>query len=108
MEPFGAKSLVCRLLPMALLVTMLTACGASTRLDGKPVKELGTVFARPPAALEEECRDPVLLPDGPLSAGASERAWVDDRLSLVSCAESKAALSEFYRSRDAGLAGKEK
>jgi hypothetical protein len=48
----------------------------------------------------------VAVPDADLSAGAVERLWAADRVSLAACGARKAALGGFYHDRDAGLAGK--
>lgn len=85
---------------------LLGGCGRSAvKIDAKPVSELASALAAPPASLIAACQDPVDLPDGPMSAGAVERAMAADRAALASCVERHAATVEFYRARDAGLAG---
>lgn len=78
---------------------------AAVKLDPKPVSELASALAAPPATLTEACGAPAELPEGPLSAGAVERAWAADIVALHSCRERHRAVTEFYRQRDAGLAG---
>jgi len=70
------------------------------------VTELGSQLAKPPTPLIEDCPAVAELPDGPLSAGAVERAWAQDRSALVSCHDRHGAIVQFYHDRDAGLAGK--
>jgi hypothetical protein len=87
-------------------VALLSGCGSSIQIDPKPITELSSPLADPPAGLSVGCERPVPVPDAPLSAGAVERLWAADRVSLAACGAGKAALSGFYRGRDAGLAGK--
>ena len=83
----------------------MTGCGGSIRLDARPVEELRSALAQPPAALVLPCDDPIILPDGPLNAGPAERGWIIDRFALLTCGDRLAALRRFYEIRDAGLAG---
>lgn len=59
----------------------------------------------PDARLTAACSRPVDLPDGPMSAGAVERAWSRDRIALDDCRRRHGAVVIFYRERDAGLSG---
>jgi hypothetical protein len=86
---------------MALL---LTGCGPS--VDTRPVVELQNAAAGAPTGLLADCADPADIPAGPISAGAVERVMAGDRTSLVDCKARHGALRDFYRARDAGLAGK--
>ena len=86
---------------MLLLAALaLTACSVSTvsvkpRLDG------------PPLNLTAECKRPVRLPEGtPLRQAQVEGQWGRDRKNLVDCAERHRLVVNFYRTRDALLAGK--
>jgi len=76
------------------------------QIDSKPVVELGSVLAAPPAELAAHCDDPVAVPDAAIAAGATERLWAQDRASLVTCGGRHSGLAQFYAKRDAGLAGK--
>jgi hypothetical protein len=93
-------SLVATILGVALI---LTGCGASTKLDSRPVEELRGADA--PAALTQPCEGPVDLPGEALSAGAVERTWARDRSALAACAQAQRAVVDFYKLRDQGLAG---
>jgi hypothetical protein len=75
-------------------------------IDAKPVTELASPLAEPPAALAAECEDPAALPDKALSAGEVERLWAKDRAALVSCRDRHSGAMRFYARRDAGLAGR--
>lgn len=89
-----------------LLASTVTACAGSVRLDTKPVSQLAGASAQPPAALTIPCDPPVPLPDSAMSAGAVERGWAQDRVSLMDCGTKHSDLLRFYQDRDAGLAGK--
>ena len=84
----------------------LSGCGSSVQIDSKPVTELNSVLAAPPAEFAAPCDGPTAVPDTALSAGAVERLWAADRASLASCSDHHADETEFYRKRDAGLAGR--
>lgn len=75
-------------------------------IDKRPVVELATPAADPPAELAGDCGKPVDVPDDALSAGAVERLWAEDRAALENCREQHQGLARFYRDRDKGLAGK--
>jgi hypothetical protein len=85
---------------------LLPGC-VSTRsaLDAKRPAELATPAAQPPAGLERPCAAPVRLAGKALSAGAVERHWGKDRVSLADCKARHGALVSWRRARDAGLAG---
>ena len=87
---------------MALLSS---GCGSSVRIDAKPVTELASPQASLPPELAVSCPRPIDLSAGPLSAGAVERAWGQDRAELLSCGARFDAALTFYRTRDNGLAG---
>lgn len=74
-------------------------------LDTKPVTELAQANAKPPAIYTTPCQRPIDI-TGRLSAGAVERNWAHDRISLAECGETKDALREFYDARDAALSHK--
>lgn len=82
----------------------LAAC-ASTELDAKKPVELATPAAQPPGGLERPCASPARLAGKPMSAGAVERHWGKDRVSLVECGARHGALVKWRRARDSGLAG---
>lgn len=86
------------------LLALLAGCGISA--DGRPVAELASPMARPPAALAAACARPVELPEGAMSAGAIERYWARDRAALAACASRHAAAMLFYDNRDRALAGR--
>jgi hypothetical protein len=96
-------------LTLALTLPLLTGCSGLLRpmlhVDVDPVVELRTVAAAPPPDLVRPCRSPGALAKGALSAGAVERAWAKDRVSLAVCRDRHGALVHFYAERDAGLAG---
>jgi hypothetical protein len=85
-------------------LTLLPGC-ASTALDAKKPAELASPAAQPPAGLERPCAAPVRLAGKALSAGAVERHWGKDRISLADCKARHGALVAWRRARDAGLAG---
>lgn len=82
----------------------LTACGASAKLDSRPVIELQ--HAAPPGALTGPCDEPISIPDGPMNDGPAERAWVADRNALAGCKFRLQAVVDFYAERDKGLSSK--
>lgn len=83
---------------------MTTACGSSTKLDGRPVSELAG--AQLPPNLVASCVDPVLLPtSGGLSAGAVLQQWATDRSELAVCGAKHQAVVDYFTKRDQGLAG---
>ncbi len=86
---------------------MALASCASTKsaLDAKRPVELAAPAAQPPRGLERPCAAPVRLAGKPMSAGAVERHWGRDRVSLVECGARHGALVQWRRARDAGLAG---
>lgn len=110
MRSYKQKSCGCRwrliAAPALMTATLLTGCGRSVSIDSRPVVELSSALAEPPAALVAECAAPVTIPPGAISAGAVERLWAADRIELDLCGRRHAALGEFYRRRDAGLAQK--
>ena len=75
------------------------------RLDAKPVTELAGQRAAPPNELTATCTKPVELKAGALSAGAVERLWAADRTELAVCKLKHKSVVDFYRNRDAALAG---
>ncbi len=87
------------------MLLALPGCAPSVRIDGKPVVELGSARAAAPPALTAECARPADIAEAPLSAGAVERLWADDRAALTTCRSRHAAVIDFYVRRDAGLAG---
>lgn len=89
----------------ALMLMLLTACGGRA-IDGKAVTELNDAAAQPPAALTAPCEPATDIPTGPLNAGPAERLWERDRASLQVCGARHSAVVDFYKRRDAGLAGK--
>lgn len=101
LRPVSLAFLALMIIGLALI---LSACGASTSLDSRAVVELRGADA--PATLTMPCDGPVDLGGVALSAGATERAWAQDRSSLVGCAFSKAAVVDYYKRRDAGLSTK--
>jgi len=62
-------------------------------------------LAQPPKELTGPCARPVLLPDRELVQEESEIYWGRDRVHLLTCADSKQALQDFYASRDAKISG---
>jgi hypothetical protein len=84
---------------------MALASCASTALDAKKPVELATPAAQPPRGLERPCAAPTRLAGKPMSAGAVERHWGKDRVSLADCGARHGALVKWRRARDAGLAG---
>lgn len=91
----------------ASIALLLTGCGGSrsVRIDAKPVVELASPLAAPPTSLTIPCRSPAEIAADALSAGAVERLWGEDRASLAACGARYRAMIDFYRQRDAGLAG---
>jgi hypothetical protein len=85
---------------------LLPGC-ASTKsaLDAKRPAELAAPTAQPPVGLERPCAAPARLAGKPMSAGAVERYWGKDRVSLADCKARHGALVSWRRARDAGLAG---
>lgn len=104
MPPSKLKSLASLLSATAILALTLTGCGASAKLDSRPVVELQQ--AAPPGALTGPCDEPSTLPATELSAGATERAWAEDRSALAGCKFRLKAVVDFYAERDKGLASK--
>lgn len=82
---------------------MLAACSASA--PSAPISELKGALAAPPVTLSAPCVSPSDLPDGPLSAGAVERAWAQDRSELMHCGVKHEKTVEFYKVLLKGLAG---
>ena len=78
---------------------------ASTPLVA-PLSELSDGKAAPKGDIEKPCREPVRIPPGELSAGATERLWGADRAALALCKAKHGAVVKFYHNRDAGLASK--
>lgn len=70
------------------------------------MRQLAEPIARPSPQLIQSCSSPVDLPERDMSAGEVERAWGQDRASLVDCGARHEATVSFYRNRDARLAGK--
>lgn len=104
-----------RLLMTLILASLLTACNASTRLDGeKIVGETSQLDKRlleekAPGELRRGCDDPVIIPpsvlkNGRLNSGPAERLWRRDRIALVKCGEKQEKIIEFYDDRDARIA----
>jgi hypothetical protein len=95
-----------RKLMIAGCVSMLAAaCASTASVDGQPVVELATPAAQPSAQAAAPCADPVSIPHRAISAGEVQRLWGRDRVALTACGQAKADLAEFYRDRDARLAG---
>jgi hypothetical protein len=93
---------------MATLALGLTACGGLTRfhpVDPKPVVQLKEGKAQPPQELTKVCDDPVRLPKDRAGAGLVERLWGKDRTALRECGQRNRELVQFYKDRDARLAG---
>lgn len=86
-------------MPTALL-SALMGCGDSIGSVEPPI------LADPPVSLTLPCEKPVLLPERELKQVESESYWIADRSELISCADEKAALVDFYRDRDHRIAGK--
>jgi hypothetical protein len=82
----------------------LTACGASAKLDSRPVVELQN--AAPPGALTAPCDEPSTIPDGAMNDGPAERGWAADRAALAGCKFRFKAAVDFYTGRDKGLSVK--
>lgn len=89
-----------------VLALGLAGCGSAAQVDIKPVTELGEALAAPPAAMTDPCANPVTIPNKALSAGEVAPLWGADRTALASCRDKHAAETQFYTSRDKGLAGK--
>lgn len=92
------------LMMLALASIPLAGC-ASSKLDARPVIELASPAAAPPASLVAPCDSPVEFAAGALGAGTVEFLWSSDRAALAACGGRHKAVVEFYRERDAGLAG---
>jgi len=56
--------------------------------------------------LLRSCDGPVELPAEGLSAWEVEAFWLVDRAALISCAEAKVAVQEYYSNRDRALSGR--
>lgn len=52
-----------------------------------------------------ECNTPVVLPEAGLTVVEVETYWLRDRASLLTCAEAKSAVQDYYITRDRRLAG---
>lgn len=84
----------------------MTACGGSTKFDN-PKLSTQPILLPAPADLARDCKAPVVLPleDTGLTQEQVEGLWSTDRASLVDCRKRKAAEGNYYKTRDAGLAG---
>ena len=92
---------------LALLgVAALAGC-AHVAVDPRPIVELADPNMQPPAALTAACQTEIaaLFPDGAMNAGPAERATETVIAWLLDCAARHQAETDFYRTRDAKLAG---
>ena len=88
-------------IPMLIvLLSALGACGDSIRSSTKP-----PVLSPPPAELEDDCAQPVRLPDRVLTQAEVEALWLQDRVALIDCGLTKELLEQYYRDRDRRLTG---
>jgi hypothetical protein len=98
-------------LMMMCLASLLTASCASMHsaaVDGRPVEELRSPAAQPPASIITSCSRPVDLQGASksgMSAGEVERLWARDRSALEQCRQRHGALIAFMKDRDAALSG---
>lgn len=90
---------------LASAASLLTACAGSTGFADKPLS-IKPQLTRPDASLEADCETPVLIPEGRLKQAVVERLWSKDRAALKQCGEEKAALRDYYITRDRGLSGR--
>ena len=81
-----------------VLALMLGACGTLAPSNSAPI-ELPVI----PTSLTR-CERPSALPTAALSVADVERYWARDRVALVKCGASLAALEQFYVSLRAHLA----
>jgi hypothetical protein len=76
---------------------VLTACEESGRSNEAPI------LLGPPEEFVKYCPRPVKLPDRSLTQFEVENSWIQDRASLVLCADRHAAVTEFYEDRDSRI-----
>jgi len=78
-------------------------------VDGKPVSELRSPAAQPPASIVQACASPASLTADMagkgMSAGQVERLWAGDRNALEACRQRHGALVKFIQDRDRALIG---
>lgn len=89
---------------LAALLLGLTACGASTKYDN-PKLSTPPVLLPAPADLARDCPAPVRLPEVDTVQEDAEALWSTDRANLADCRKRKKAEGDYYKQRDAGLAG---
>lgn len=88
------------------MLTLCSACGLfskGTKVDPRPVVELGAQIAALPPKLDRDCDDPTPLAAGPLNAGAAERVMGHDRKALLECKQLHKNTRDFYKDRDSKL-----
>lgn len=84
-------------LTLVVLLSALTGCVDSIRVDNRPV------LGPPPDELVQDCADPTQLPDRSLRQFEVEDFWLRDREALVQCGLEKESLITFYQRRDSAL-----
>lgn len=89
---------------LAVLLSGLTACGASTKFNN-PQLSVTPVLTPAPAELARDCKAPGKLPEVDTTQEDAEALWSADRAALVDCRKRKRAEGSYYRKRDAAIAG---
>lgn len=92
-----------RTLIAIVCVSVLPACAGSTPSVDPVVA--GLRLDPPPTAFTAPIPVPVRLPGRAITRGEVERAWARDRAALVTGRRRHAALADWYKTRDAALAG---
>lgn len=87
-----------------MLIAALWALQACSVLTQSAIDQ-GPILEPAPAELLSECDKPVRLPDRSLTQAEVETFWLRDRVALIECGQTKEALIDYYRQRDAGLTG---
>ena len=78
---------------------ILSGCGDSIKSVEPPKLEPA------PEELAKDCPRPTKLPDKDLTKGEVVSNWAEDRGRLVTCADSKKAVVDYYQTRDAKITG---
>lgn len=84
-------------------VTLSGCLGMGQKPDVTLAPPPKPILAKPSAWAMAPCKDPVVLPKGPLTQKHGEDAWGTDDDSLRDCGARHAVLVHFITKRDGGL-----